>query len=280
MALSKVNYVDNQTIITAQNLNDIQNEIIKNTNAIDEIAPRNLLDNSDFLNPVNQRGETSWNANGYTIDRWMIYSEDTDKRTVSLSDSGLTCGYSGVVRQIIPSNVVDYDLSTAAYTIIEWLAPGLKLVRHEGIYKNDNGNYVVTLDKGTFTHVALYEGIYENNTPEYQPKGYAAELLECQRYFYAIPSSVAVSYPGYIYSTTQARITIQTPTVMRAVPSISVGAMGNLNLYDSKSNTVTGVSVIGRNGNGISLKCNGKYSTANVTAVLRFNTVVYLNANL
>lgn len=30
MALNKVNYVDNETIITAQNLNDIQNEIILN----------------------------------------------------------------------------------------------------------------------------------------------------------------------------------------------------------------------------------------------------------
>ena len=31
---------------------------------------RNLLDNSNFRNPVNQRGQTSYNSVGYTIDRW------------------------------------------------------------------------------------------------------------------------------------------------------------------------------------------------------------------
>ena len=34
------------------------------------LQPRNLLDNSDFRNPVNQRGQTSYNSVGYTIDRW------------------------------------------------------------------------------------------------------------------------------------------------------------------------------------------------------------------
>lgn len=33
MALNKVNYIDNETIITAENLNNIQDEIIANTNA-------------------------------------------------------------------------------------------------------------------------------------------------------------------------------------------------------------------------------------------------------
>ena len=35
--------------------------------------------------------------------------------------------------------------------------------------------------------IALYEGEYTAETlPEYQPKGYGAELLECQRYYYRI----------------------------------------------------------------------------------------------
>ena len=34
------------------------------------LQPRNLLDNSDFRNPVNQRGATSYTGAGYTIDRW------------------------------------------------------------------------------------------------------------------------------------------------------------------------------------------------------------------
>ena len=46
---------------------------------------RNLLDNSDFTNPVNQRGQASYtmSANGgYTIDRWMVGSSET---TVTLA---------------------------------------------------------------------------------------------------------------------------------------------------------------------------------------------------
>lgn len=42
------------------------------TNAsVRKAAPWNLLDNSDFSNPVNQRGAASYSTSGYTIDRWM-----------------------------------------------------------------------------------------------------------------------------------------------------------------------------------------------------------------
>ena len=37
------------------------------------IQPRNLLDNSDFTNPINQRGQTSYSDINYTIDRWRIW---------------------------------------------------------------------------------------------------------------------------------------------------------------------------------------------------------------
>ena len=36
------------------------------------LQPRNLLDNSDFRNPVNQRGAKSYSVSGYTIDRWFF----------------------------------------------------------------------------------------------------------------------------------------------------------------------------------------------------------------
>ena len=37
MALEKVNYVDNKTVISAKNLNDIQDEIIANRKDLDEV---------------------------------------------------------------------------------------------------------------------------------------------------------------------------------------------------------------------------------------------------
>ena len=36
-----------------------------------QVGNPNLLDNSDFMNPVNQRGEGAYYANGYIIDRWV-----------------------------------------------------------------------------------------------------------------------------------------------------------------------------------------------------------------
>lgn len=42
------------------------------------LQPRNLLDNSDFRNPVNQRVQTSYTGSGYGIDRWRTnFSGDT-----------------------------------------------------------------------------------------------------------------------------------------------------------------------------------------------------------
>ena len=44
--------------------------------------------------------------------------------------------------------------------------------------------YAVGINSGNYLWAALYEGEYTAETlPEYQPKGYGAELAECQRYF-------------------------------------------------------------------------------------------------
>ena len=47
----------------------------------------NLLDNWYFGNPINQRGQTEYTGNGYTVDRWMIGAGSNG--TLSLADSGL-----------------------------------------------------------------------------------------------------------------------------------------------------------------------------------------------
>lgn len=46
----------------------------------------NLLDNWYFGNPVNQRGQTSYSAEGYGIDRWRV----ENSTTITLSNDGLT----------------------------------------------------------------------------------------------------------------------------------------------------------------------------------------------
>lgn len=55
-------------------------------------APRtgyayNLLDNSDFRNPVNQRGATTVSEGGYFIDRWAVKQSGM---SAALGQSGMT----------------------------------------------------------------------------------------------------------------------------------------------------------------------------------------------
>ena len=65
MAYSKQNFQDGQ-ILNAANLEAMENGIIAGQGA------HNLLDNSDFSNPVNSRGKNTYSDEGneYTIDRW------------------------------------------------------------------------------------------------------------------------------------------------------------------------------------------------------------------
>ena len=219
MALSKVNYVDNQTIITAQNLNDIQNEIIQNTELIKKAAPRNLLDNSDFRNPVNQRGQTQY-VGSYTIDRWTNYGEDA----VTVNNGYIS--KTGVLFQYIIDLDVDKtytgaictnDGKIAVYTgtlkggLGDWAS---KIYCNEG--SDGITTFRITSNATDVVWAALYEGEYTTETlPEYQPKGYGTELAECQRYLFRqyMPDSF---FAARVFSSdpTKVDVTIPLPAVM------------------------------------------------------------------
>ena len=55
---------------------------------LNKISGKNLLHNADFRNPVNQRGQTSYDSTGYTIDRWKN-KFGTGKITVNGGDGGI-----------------------------------------------------------------------------------------------------------------------------------------------------------------------------------------------
>lgn len=71
---------------------------------------KNLLDNWDFTNPVNQREQTSYQVQTnapsrvYTIDRWALSNISTKNKLV-VSDNKITCSLSGLYSgfyQIVP----------------------------------------------------------------------------------------------------------------------------------------------------------------------------------
>lgn len=185
-------------------------------------AHDNLLDNSNFLNPVNQRNNTSYTtANTFCFDRWYIgTSPGATIKAEYVGSSGikLSGGASGAngcnLRQRIPATGLTGKTLTAAVKVAALQAgASVKLgvmigddvvastaisgagiaVLSFAVPENAStvsvvfGNLSSAGGTGTinvtFAWAALYLGEYTGETlPAYQPKRYSAELEECKRY--------------------------------------------------------------------------------------------------
>lgn len=239
--------------------------------------PRNLLDNSDFTNPVNQRGFSSGNSVGhgkYPIDRWFCYDHSGNGETLNiyLSNQGITfkSADAATITQLFP-NISKYmgkaitlaiglgdGTILAASDIVpttEWIE--FSKIETNNIYariqtfNNDMGAvHIRAYTDITISWVALYEGEYTADTlPEYQPKGYAAELAECQRYFQIIPFNSNFNMPvaaGTRFSATAARIPLIFPQEFRIPPTMTIDSTIILNVANggtAKSVETSGVTV-------------------------------------
>lgn len=228
-------------------------------------AARNLLDNSDFTNVINQRGEdiysTTETVNAkYTIDRWQLvdtYATASDNSNMQVLEDGsvyyvaLSKRY-GQFRQWMP-NYDKYKGKTLTLAMYCHKAPtDTKLVllinttnAQEQVYLGNGINIVTMTIPYDASQVmvavqnnsadviaafypewaALYEGEYTAETlPEYVPKGYAHEYLECCRYFYK-PTRDDMALMGTCRSTTQARFVIPLRVPMRKTPVITNGTI-------------------------------------------------------
>lgn len=161
----------------------------------------NILINSDFTNPVNRQGLTSYAVNGETIDRWRSISESLK---VTIAD-----GYVQLYNEYESQNYIVQDIGKGAikagkvYTAAFWLAngsvsaqtitpvsgsdvassnpyDGLKFVISMGVYVDQIMLYIDPLKKADIKYMALYEGQYTAATlPEYRPIGYIKEQVLC-----------------------------------------------------------------------------------------------------
>lgn len=193
----------------------INEAVLSSGSTMNSASPRNLLDNSDFRNPVNQRGITSSTANAeYVIDRWFI----GDIWTVGACGFSQYDGSIAFTQGLFQRMTVSKDqIAGKTYTLVLKKSDETMLVfpitlpteivsgkDHPCVCNNVTG--VLRYWDGIGLEVrfetakaiscvwaALYEGEYREETiPEYRPKGYGAELLECQRY-YQICSTNGVS---------------------------------------------------------------------------------------
>ena len=154
----------------------------------------NLLDNSYFLNPVNQRGQTSYTGSKYSIDRWRAF-HDTTTHTITadgIAVSATDTSYN--IYQPIDQTNFDPDKTyTAAVcdsdgNVFVWSGkPTTAISAPVCIYYNESNLLFRIVGAKTWAWAALYEGEYTAETlPPYIPKGYVAELQECQRYYRVI----------------------------------------------------------------------------------------------
>lgn len=173
---------------------------------IKKAAPVNLLDNSDFRNPVNQRGQTSYTGTSYKIDRWASYYTNSE---LTINPGYISVKSNGIYQIVLGCSGVYSAFACRMNGEIVTLTA----------QKNSNGTITVFLPIGDWVWAALYEGEYTAETiPEYRPKGYARELLECQRYYVEIDHyALGTGYSGIGNDVT---IFLQTPIQMRTVPTI------------------------------------------------------------
>lgn len=146
------------------------------------LGARNLLDNSDFRNPVNQRGATTV-ENGFIVDRWYTFNNN-QSGGATLTPSGITLSGNGYLQQRLPKGILQTD---KPYTVAVYFSDGTADVGTNGVVIfSEDFDFVnnVHANGKTISHVALYEGSYTaENLPPYTPKGYAAELAECSRWY-------------------------------------------------------------------------------------------------
>lgn len=230
--------------LTAENVGAATNGYVDT--AVRKAAPRNLLDNSDFRNPVNQRGQTSYTGIwGHTIDRWYLASGDSSgsiKATVTLTDGGLkftpsseAAARSALVHRL-PQNVLRAGVG---YTFVAKKSDGDYLF---GGIEDDTASYgfwqvVLFIDtEVTLEWAALYEGEYTAETlPEYNPKGYGAELAECQRYYREYDAITLV--PWVYEGTSQRHYRLNFDTPMRVAPTVDVSQLLEKQLWSTLSSS-------------------------------------------
>lgn len=204
----------------------------------------NLLDNTNFFNPINQRNQTSYSntdaAPKYSIDRWQVLGGTFDVQTRTYTSNSTLGIYGNQFRQYIPlenvsigdtitvSSVINDtrhvftttipqygDSVTGAPFLLETTWGGFKMITREAEHAALLTMVVNVSQSITVDWIKMELG---NFATPYVPKGYGAELAECLRYFQRVYADWRI-YPtlkDMLY-----RFSQSTLQVMRIKPTIS-----------------------------------------------------------
>ena len=188
-------------------------------------APRNWLDNSDFTNLIAQAGIGGKHGSvAYAADRWKL----TSGTVTYTAGTGLTLN--GTITQVL-------ETAPTGGSWFVGMASGTATIAL-------NGNIItITSNGGVIKWAALYEGTYtEANRPGYQPKGYAAELLECQRYYEVVKGGGSISQADYGDSHTRYGFSFLKKRIKPSVSIIEFWSPGTYGQSDMGTLTVQDVN--------------------------------------
>jgi hypothetical protein len=250
--------------------------------------PYNLLDNSDFAHPIAQAGVNgAHGATGYAVDRWMR----TSGATVSQAADGLkivsdkTSWTAGIQQRIEAKRFADVmtfavrGVFPVACRLFVYIGSGttnfgvayfqgdaaertlgLKLTKPDGLTGDEVVNVYISPDTestGTAAVVrwaALYEGEYTAETlPPYVPKGYAAELAECLRYYRKIKANNE-TFAGYAANGVSYAFIPLTQS-MRIAPTVTGGGKFYYTLGSAQGTTTETATSHNSNVNRAIIKC-------------------------
>lgn len=181
---------------------------------VKKAAPRNLLVNSYFRNPVNQREQSVYTGSDYAIDMWSIW-HDGAGATLKVNTGYVELSFTGhgTMSQRLPKGVLDPD-KTYTLVVKHWNESPTLFVGSRVDFEDTYDRVTIedfTGNSVKLEYAALYEVEYTLDTlPEYQPKDYGAELAECQRYCVALGSGITIGY-GAASDATQLYANIDLP---------------------------------------------------------------------
>jgi len=271
LGLTKPDYTDAADVGVLNGNFDLLDQAIATdrVNNVRHTNVHNLLDNSNFMNPVNQRGQDNYTGIGYAIDRWRTWD---DTAVVVVRDGYIS--HDNSLFQYIPGLKKDqtYTLAVCNSSNVMFVYSGkpedLGGTAEIAIHYDPGSDVVAVIISGSVWGIkwaALYEGEYTAETlPPYVPKDHAQEIVECLQYCY-VPSKDDLLVNGTAISTTTVRFRIPTAVPMRTKPTLTLGSISWLRSGGTSisSPAISSTSCVLRNGQ---IEINITFSSAILTA--------------
>jgi hypothetical protein len=203
------------------------------------ISNPNLLINSDFRNPINQRGQSVYTPSNaqliYTIDRWRTKGVTVTVNNGSITlknNNSTTWSFAQFFENPLPLD--DYTLSINVLSVSG--SPYMNIVYTDGTQSTPRGlgsiGVEFTIGRGSISYVNIALKAGEEMTVQwiklergtiatlFSPRLYVEELALCQRYYNKLQSTYPLMMTQQNAAEKYSYIPIALPVSLRDMPSI------------------------------------------------------------